>query len=314
MKRILSFVITLMLVGMACAQNARFGKPTKEEWSLNSVDYAPDASAVVLYKSVDVSYKLSASFSAHGSGGEGSLDDNHFASSGTTKFVDPDAASMMYDVKLRIKILKPQGVQYASIDVITLNDEEDMNMRDEFYEMSIVVFSQVDGKVRKKRLTNADIKDERIDKYYTIRHIRVPEAKVGDIIECQYKLFSNRITYIYDTQMQEGIPVLYSRCVMDIPHFLQFIVNKPEIPNVKASAALGSIIVRNQNNDMQTPKKVVTNLFTIEGRNIPAYQGEISLTGITLGKVHTVRTELKDKRYDVKMGLYGPVRHLVIGR
>lgn len=38
------------------AQNIKFGKPTNEEWELKSVSFAPEADAVVLYKSVDVSY------------------------------------------------------------------------------------------------------------------------------------------------------------------------------------------------------------------------------------------------------------------
>lgn len=317
MKQTLSlFIFSFLYVFAmtATAQNAKFGKPTKEEWDLTSVDFAPNAEAVVLYKSVDVTYTLSGAFSALGSGGEGSLDDNHFAASGTNKYISPEGTNMTYDVKVRTKILKDSGVGYSTMDIIYLNDKTDMNINDDLYELNVVVLSNVNGKVKKKKVSSSNIKDERIDDYYSVRHIRIPDVKVGDIIEYQYKLFSNRITYIYDTQLQENIPVLYSKCRMDIPYLLQFDVNKPEIPNVTASATLGQALIKSPNNDLQLPRKCVTNVFTIEARNLPAYDGVINLENLTSGKVSCVRTKLKDKRYDVKPDISGPVRHLIIGK
>lgn len=298
----------------AFAQNRKFGKPTKEEWELKSISFAPEADVVVLYKSVDVTYKLSGGFSALGSGGEGSLDDNRFAASGSNKFINPENTTMLYDVKVRMKILKDTGVASATMDIITFNDEDDLNVRDEFYEMSVIIFRMVDGKVKKNKLPATNIKDERIDKHYCMRHIRILDVKPGDIVEYQYQLFSTRSTYIYDTQLQECMPVLYSKCRMEIPYILQFNVNKPEIENVTASATKGNILIIGPNNDRQLPKKVVSNIFTIEAHDLPAYDGEINLKKLSSGEVHYVRTELKDKRYDVKPDVAGPVRHLVIGR
>lgn len=314
MRKVIILFAIMLVAQFAAAQNEKFGKPSKEEWELNSVSFAPDAETVVLYKSVEVTYKLSGAFCQFGSDGEGSLDDNRFAPSGKNKYVNPEESSMMYDVKVRTKILKDSGAGYAAMDIVSFNDKEDLNMRDEFYDVKVVVFSNVDGKVKKRRVDGADIKDERIDDHYMMRHIRVPDVKAGDIVEYQYKLFSNRVTYIFDTQLQESIPVLYSKCKLDIPHFLQFNVNKPEIPNVKASVALGQILMKSPNNDMQLPRKCVTNVFTIEARDLLAYDGVIDLQNLMSGKVYCVRTELKDKRYDVKPDISGPVRHLLIGK
>lgn len=314
--RMLAVMLGLMLGMDASAQlpNKKFGKPTKEEWGMTSVSFAPEADAVVLYKSVDVTYSLAGAFSALGSGGEGSLDDNRFAKTGTNKFISPEGASMMYDVKVRVKILKDSGAGFAAMDIISLNEKEDMNMRDDFYEMKVMVFSNRDGKVKKQKLPDGNFTDERIDDHYMIRHVRVPDVKAGDIVEYQYKLFSNRITFIFDTQLQESIPVVYSLCRLDIPYFLQFNVNKPEIPNVSASVALGNVLIKSPNNDMQNPRKCVTNVYTIEAHNLAAYDGAINLQNLGDGTVYNVRTQLKDKRYDVKEELAGPVRHLIIGR
>lgn len=314
MKRLLLLFTALMALGTASAQNAKFGKPTAEEWNLTSVSFAPDADAVVLYKSVDVTYKLNGAFSALGSGGEGSLDDSPSTAMGRNKYISPENTSMLYDVKVRIKILKDSGVGYSTMDIVSFNEEADMNMRDEFYEMNVTLLTQVDGKVKKKKVTSANIKDERLDDHYFIRHIRVPDAKAGDIIEYHYKLFSNRITYIFDTQLQESIPVLYSECKLDIPYFLQFNVNKPEIPNVKAGVELGNALIQSPNNDGSLPRKVGTNVYTIEARDLPAYSGVIDLKHLSTGEVYCVRTELKDKRDDVKPDVSGPVRHMIIGK
>lgn len=315
MKRV-TFIISLFcaLAMTTSAQNIKFGKPSQEEWELKSVSFAPEAEAVVLYKSVDLTYTLSGAFSAYGGDGQGSLDDNRFAPSGANKYISPEGSTMMYDVKVRTKILKDSGAEYAAMDIVSFNDKKDMNMRDEFYEMKVMVFSNVGGKVKKRRVDGASIKDERIDNNYVIRHVRIPDVKAGDIIEYQYKLFSSRITYIYDTQLQERIPVLYSKCRLDIPYFLQFNVNKPEIPNVAASVNLGNILIKSPNNDMQKPRKCDTNVYTIEARDMPAYNEAIDLQNLITGKVFCVRTELKDKRYDVKPDASGPVRHLVIGK
>lgn len=314
MYRTLILFFALLASCAISAQNAKFGKPTKDEWDLNSVSFAPDAEAVVLYKSVDVTYKLAGAFSSLGSGGDGSLADDRYAASGINKYISPENASMLYDVKVRVKILKDSGAGYTTMDIITFNEEEDMNMRDEFYEMSVMTLSNVDGKVKKKRIAGANIKDERLDDHYFIRHVRVPDVKAGDIVEYQYKLFSNRITYIFDTQLQESIPVLYSECKLEIPYFLQFNVNKPEIPNVTAGVELGQTLIQSPNNDRQLPRKISTNVYTIQARDLPAYDGAIDLQNLSTGKVYCVRTELKEKRYDVKPDVSGPVRHLIIGK
>lgn len=314
MKKLLTIFFSLMAVTAVSAQNAKFGKPTQEEWDLTSVSFAPDADAVVLYKSVDVSYKVSGAFNASGSSGDGSLDDNGVANMGVNKYYNPEGTNMLYNVKVRTKILKDSGKGYASLDIISYKNEDDLNMVDEFYEMSVVVFSNVDGKVKKKKLSASSFKDERIDKYYCIRHVRIPDVKVGDIVEYQYQLFSQRITYIFDTQLQESIPVLYSKCRMEIPFFLQFIVNKPEIPNVAAGVQRTNILMPSPNNDGQLPRKCAANEYVIEARQLPAYDGEVNLENLSSGKVYCVRTEIKDKRFDVKEDVAGPVRHLIIGK
>lgn len=315
MKHVLSIMLLVCSFAMtAMAQNEKFGKPSKEEWELKSVSFAPEAEAVVLYKSVDVSYKVKGAFTALGSGGEGSLDDNRYAATGVNKYASPENTTMLYDVKVRIKVLKESGKGFAALDIISYNEKEDMDLRDDFYEMSVIVFSQVDGKVKKKRVSGSSIKDERIDDHYCIRHIRIPEVKVGDIVEYQYTLFSSRCTYIFDTQLQENIPVMYAKCKMEIPFFLQFNVNRPITDKVTASAARGNILIPSANNDKQLPRKIASNIFTIEARELPAYAGEITLKNLSSGEVHCVRTELQDKRYDVKADVSGPVRHLIIGK
>ena len=122
MKKLFILISLFCALGISSfAQDIKFATTTNDEWELNSVSFAPEAEAVVLYKSVDLSYKLSGGFSALGSGGEGSLDDNSFAPSGTNKYINPDNTSMLYDVKVRLKILKDSGAKYSAMDIICFN-------------------------------------------------------------------------------------------------------------------------------------------------------------------------------------------------
>lgn len=313
MFRLFTIIFALMMVGNIHAQNKKFGKPSKEEWELTDVDFAPGAPAVVLYKSVEVKYEIGGEFDARGDNAGGDISDDGIAQMGTTKHFSPKNSSMTYDVKLRTKILTDAGREYSTIDIVYLDDEKNMDWHDDVTDLNITKFSNVDGKIKKKYIAQRECKVERLDSHYSILHIRVPEVKAGDIIEYRYKLSSTRTTFIYNDQMQEGIPVLYSYCMMEVPYFIQFNVNKPEAPQFAATAALGYIMMP-PSNDLRAPKKCTCNVFTIVGRNIPAYDGVIDQQKINDGKVYTVRTELKDKTYDVLPDITGSVRHIIIGK
>lgn len=288
-----------MILGGASlnAQNKKFGKPSQLDWSLQVWGEVPDAEAIVICKTVDVEYKLAGDFQLYSNVNQ-QLSMDNIAQSGLNRYISEGNTTMTYDVKMRIKVLKDSGAGYADVDIVYFNDAKDIELYDDFYSFSVVRFEQVNGKVKKYRLTDSDWQDERLNDYYMVRHVRVPGAKAGDIVEYQYKLFSRRVTFLYDWQMQEhDIPVLYSECKMEIPYFLQFNMNVPVHPFVKSNVEEGLIFVSQQAGDMQAPKHCKSNVYHIEGRDMlpqrldllrqNAEGGEARLQG--QGELHQLR-------------------------
>lgn len=251
---------------MAVAQNSKFGKPSQFDWSMNAWGEAPDAEALVLYKSLDVSYQLLADFKQYDSTNQ-SLTVENVSSSGTNKYVS-DRMSMSYQVKMRTKILKDSGARFANIDIVYYSEESERTNCDEIFSLSVTVFDNSTGKVKRQKLTPENWSDERLDAHYMVRHVRVPGVKAGNIIEYKYDVSSRRVTFLYDFQVQEEIPVLYAKCVMDIPAFLQFNMNVPVHPFVKSKVEESSIALPQEASDLQAPKKVKSNLYTIESRDM----------------------------------------------
>lgn len=269
MKKLASFIILMALtMQYSVAQNLKFGKPSKEEWELTTCAEVPDAPAVVLCKTLKLDYTISSSFSSL-SGSTTELGANSLENMGTNKLVSSEGTNMLYTVKMRTKILKDEGKDYANLDILYYYSKNDMNSRDEFYSFKVTVFSNENGKVKKLKLDKEAYKDELISNHFMMRHVRIPQAEAGDIVEVQYELFSNRIAYIYDWQFQDpGIPVQYSSCELEVPCFLNFTVNASIRDNVKSRVDNGNIMIKKESNDMGPAKKCRTNIYRIEAHNM----------------------------------------------
>lgn len=276
-RNIIRFVATLLIMSCnsmtLCAQNVKFGKPTQYDWDMVGWGEALDAPAVVLCKLLNLEYKVGGEFKSYDSGSS-DFDTEHVSSLGSMG-LSRENTTMLYDVKLRTKILKENGVGYGNMDIVYYSDENDMNVQEEFYEFSVVVYNQVNGKVKKSNVSSSCYKDERIDPFHVVRHVRVPNLKAGSIIEYQYKLFSNRFEDIYDWQLQERIPVMYSRCEMNIPANIHFNMQAPIHPLIKRSVREGTLNRDQLNNDFQMPKRVRSNVFLIEGSNVIPFSEDL---------------------------------------
>ena len=108
-KLVITFVVILFGLFVcpsvqAQLPNEKFGKPSNREWDFVAWGEAPDAKAVVLYKSMEVTYKLSSGFSAY-SDAHQDLSTSSIASMGMNT-LDFAGTTATYVCKLRTKILK----------------------------------------------------------------------------------------------------------------------------------------------------------------------------------------------------------------
>lgn len=264
---------TTLILALLCiasinanAQNLKFGKPTQQEWDMVAWGEAPDAEAIVLCKTLKVNYALSGTFKAYDSSTP--FNAESIPHIGVNQYLSEGATTLTYDVMMRTKILKDSGAGYANIDIVYFSDEKNLDMYDELQSFNVVAYNMVNGKVKKQRLDKSNYTDERLDANYMVRHVRVPDAKAGTIIEYKYQLFSKRAAFLHDWQIQEDIPVLYTKCEMDIPVFLQFNMQVPIHPMVTKNVTKGMINLPQEISDLQAPKRCESNCYKIESHDI----------------------------------------------
>lgn len=302
---------------MLQAQNRKWGKPSAEEWALTVCDSMPEADAVVLNKTVSVEYQLTGEFRQFSNvNSELTMDNYHTV--GVNQAVDEGGTTMKYDVRLRLKVLKESGTRCGRMDIVYFDSDKDMYQHDEFYSFGVTRFEQVNGKVKKQKLSAEQAcSDERLDTNFKVRHIDVKGLKVGDIVEVQYTLFSRRVGYLYDWPIQEvDVPVMYAQSHMEIPCFLQFNMQVPVHPLVTSRVEEGVLRLPQQTGDMQAPKTCKTNCYTIEAHDVMplshSAQGDGTPAGIS-SRLIELRSALKGSRTPRYAPLPAGKRHLMIG-
>lgn len=262
------FALALSPVTNAQKVNQKMGKPSDEEWAFAKYEKAPDAEAVVLYKSMAATYTLGRSFSTY-TGSFETLDVSNVSYLGTNG-LSFAGSSVNYDVRLRTKILKDSGKDYANVDLVYYTYVKDEHEACDFLErLKVTIFSKNEkNKIEKKNYSVKNFETEDINDYYRVVHVKLPEAKAGDIIEYQYQISSSRVVFLYDWSFQEDIPVLYSKCDLDIPAMFSFNVNVPIHENIKSNVEKGIVRVESSSIDMQAAKTFPTNHYVIEGHDI----------------------------------------------
>lgn len=268
--------ISLLFALAACGSiayaqlpNEKFGKPSNLEWEYKGWGDAIDADAIVLCKTMNVTYELTDQFgSLTENVTELNMDNMQFLGNNR---IDESGIIVNYEVKLRTKILKPEGAKHADID-ITYSEgdiEKDNNSFDEITDLKVRVFSKNEkGKVEKRNINTANFVKERVNDTYVVLHVVVPDVQPGSIIEYSYKIRSPRASFLYDWVFQEDIPTLRSKCELEIPAFLKFNMNVPINNLIKSNVEAGMLTYDQNRSDMKAAKRCRTNHYTIVGDNI----------------------------------------------
>lgn len=268
--------ISLLFALAACGSiayaqlpNEKFGKPSNLEWDYKGWGDAIDADAIVLCKTMNVTYELTDQFgSLTENVTELNMDNMQFLGNNR---IDESGIIVNYEVKLRTKILKPEGAKHADIDITYSegNIEKDNNSFDEITDLKVRVFSKNEkGKVEKRNINTANFVKERVNDTYVVLHVVVPDVQPGSIIEYSYKIRSSRASFLYDWVFQEDIPTLRSKCELEIPAFLKFNMNVPINNLIKSNVEAGMLTYDQNRSDMKAAKRCRTNHYTIVGDNI----------------------------------------------
>lgn len=265
--KLLLLIAFLACGSMANAQlpNEKFGKPSNLEWEFVGWGEAIHADALILCKTMTVTYQLSDQVfnnnQAFSDVGFETIDDF-----GKNQ-IDYSNILVKYECKLRTKILKPDGAKHANIDITYYEgDNFKMANNDELKDLNIKVFLKNEkGKVEKKTIDTGSFVKERVDNNFVVLHVVVPDVQPGSIIEYKYSITSSRPTFLYDWVFQECIPTVHSKCDIDIPAFLQFNMNVPINKLIKSGVEVGRLAYDTNRADMKKGKSCPTNHYTIVG-------------------------------------------------
>ena len=252
--------------------NEKFGKPSSMEWEFNGWGEATNADAIILCKTMKATYQLSDQVSNFNQSSDISSDNLGDFSKNQ---IDDSNILVKYEVRLRTKILKPEGAGHANIDITYFDPESNKKLIfDDLSDLKIKVFTKNEkGKVVKRNINTDGFQKERVDDNYMVLHVIVPDVQPGSIVEYQYNITSTRPAFLYDWVFQECIPTLRSKCDIEIPAFLQFNMNAPIDKLIKANVEVGHLAYDTNRSDMKRGKTCTTNHYTIVGDYIfPEHQ------------------------------------------
>lgn len=213
MKKVF-FVLFLMMLCNAASniyaqelkENLKFGNPTKEELALEKYADEPEAEAVVLCRLRTVYFV--------------------YLNNGFSKIVEN---------KVRIKVLKQEGTDYANVTIAYHNNaNRNDDVKDVVNKIEATAFNMENGKMVATKMKSNLVFRERVDEETMVVKFAIPQVKVGTVLEYEYKIQSDNIYSISDWYAQDEIPVLYTKYSLTIPEYFQFSVENTGVAQIES--------------------------------------------------------------------------------
>lgn len=186
--------LAVFTTATASAQKFELGKVTLAELEEKEHPKDPSASAAVLFSKGEVRFD----------------------------YTQSDGFTMNTQVRMRIKIYKKEGYEWATKKVwyrLMSNVRENVRFSD------AVTYNVADGKIVKTKLRDDGEFDEKLNKYVGQKKITMPAVKEGSVIEFEYTIKSPIIGTIRDWDFQSEIPVNYSEFKTYVPEYFIYNTN-----------------------------------------------------------------------------------------
>ncbi|WP_224483893.1 DUF3857 domain-containing protein [Robertkochia aurantiaca] len=187
-KLLFSIVLFILVPGQfLSAQDFDFGKVSLEEVREKQHPVEPEAEAAWLYRKRE------------------------------TYFLTVGGGIQQYtEVHNRLKVYTKEGFDYATIELILLNDAEKLGG------LKAYSYNEEDGNLKEMKLDKDQVFTEEYNKNFKKVKFALPEVKEGTVIEYKYKISSDFITRINPFAFQFGIPVNKLSYRFSAPDFMQF--------------------------------------------------------------------------------------------
>jgi len=192
MKLICVFLTILFIPLYVSSQNfsRNYGLITKSEIDLQESPGDKDAEAIVLFD-VGKSYFAKT--------------DNSF--------------ELIFEKKERIKIFNESGFKWANIEIPFYVEKGN---REQVYDIEAIVYNFEDGKLSKTVFDRKNLYEEKINEFWSVKKLALPNIKAGSIIEYKYKIKSQIFFNLRDWEFQKRIPVVYSKYQVEMIPFYEY--------------------------------------------------------------------------------------------
>lgn len=186
MKGLYSFLILLFFSGGLFAQDMKFGKFSQEEINLSTVDFDPEANAVVLE---EISYNQFMGVVQHS------------------------------NIHRRIKVLKDAGRSQGDIAIryyfgkSGVQDISKLTAQTMNFENGVEIIT---------KLSKSDFFEVELDNGWKEIRFTFPNVEVGSIIEYSYLKTDKNITFLDSWVFHNPIPTIKSTYTIDLPSYLNY--------------------------------------------------------------------------------------------
>jgi transglutaminase-like putative cysteine protease len=182
-SKLFSLFIILVFCTKSIAQNFELGKVTIAELQEKKHPKDSTANAAVLFKKGEVYF---------------------------------EDLTTITRVRIKIKIYKKEGFEWANEEISHYINGESVSFS------NATTYNLVDGKIEKIKLKKEGEFEQKINKYFSLKKITMPNVREGSIIEYEYTIRSGNFGSLRDWYFQSSIPVNYSEFKVKIPYFLTF--------------------------------------------------------------------------------------------
>jgi transglutaminase-like putative cysteine protease len=186
-------LLALLVVHYSYAQKApaKFGNVPIED--LKMTTYAPDSSAAAV---VLVDY------------GESYL-----------KYDQEKGFVLVFERLQRIKILKADGVNFASGKIMTYHNA---SAEEKVTGLKAITYNLENGRMVETKMKNESVFKEVFDKNRNVINFALPDVKVGSVVDITYTLSSEFLANFQDWEFQSVIPVAWSEYKVRFPEYFYF--------------------------------------------------------------------------------------------
>lgn len=140
-------------------RSTKFGRVTNDEVKMTTYEADTTASAVVLYKEGTTYYE----------------------------WVNNDFR-VIYDIFVKIKVLKPEGTEYADVSIPYFQSEQNSLTKELVTGLDANVYNLVNDKVERIKMKKEYVFKERVSDRYMQLKFSIPSVKAGSVIEYKYRL------------------------------------------------------------------------------------------------------------------------------